>query len=114
MSVFKKPKFWVKYSLVVLIAVAVMAILLHSSDPAFDDLEHYLNNSGDIKALAGDIVSYKVVRTRYVSQTIDSNRYTEYQLRIVGSVRRIGVDLRADYVEKEKDWEYSIVRFYDG
>lgn len=113
MHVFTKPKFWTKYSLIILIVVGVLSVIFHSADPAYDGLEDYLNNSGDIKGRAGDIINYKVVNTRYVSKTSGSNRYNEYRLRIVGTLGAVDIDVRADYLEDEKDWGYSVVRFYD-
>lgn len=113
-SLITSTKFWAKFSLFILVVIGVIAFVLRVNDPAYEGLEDYLLKINDINDYVGEVESYRVVNTRYVSEASDANRYNEYRIRIVGTNGDVTLKIRADYMEDGNGWEYSVIRKYDG
>jgi hypothetical protein len=106
-------KYWIKYSFLLFVLLAVIVFVLRSIDPAIDDLEIYLETSGEISKHVGVVKDYQIINTRYVSETVDTPSYNEYSIRVIGAKGRARFKLRAEYLEDSGDWEYYVLRIYN-
>jgi hypothetical protein len=106
-------KFWAKYSIFILLAIGVITVVLRANDPAFEGLKNYLFNSSDINSYVGEVESYRIVNTRYVSETDDAPGFNEYRIKIVGSDGAVTLKIRAENIEVGNGWKYSITHKYD-
>ena len=112
-NVFINKKYWAKYSLFILLVIGVITFVLRTNDPAFEGLKDYLLNSSDINSYVGDVESYRILNTRYVSETDDVYGYNEYRINIVGSDGAVTLKIRAEDIEERNSWKYSVMHKYD-
>lgn len=110
----KSTKFWIKYSLFILAVIGIVALVLRANDTAYEGLENYVLNNNDIYSYAGEVKSFQVLNTRYVSETDYSNRYNEYKVSIVGTNKSATLKIRAEYLGNDYGWKYTVIQTYDS
>ena len=108
------PKFWVKYSLLILLIIGILSYFLRVNDPAIGMLEAFLLGDETVREYVGEMRKYQVLSTRYVSDADDINRYHEYKIKVHGSKGEILLKVRADSIHNGKGWAYSIVQNYSS
>lgn len=106
-------KYWVKYSLFLLVLLALIVLFLRTYDPAIEGLEKYLELNDEISKHVGVVEDYQIINVRYVSESDTTSRYNEYSIRVVGAEGRARFKLRAKYMEEHGVWEYYVLRKYN-
>lgn len=104
-------KFWLKYSIAIVMLIVIFAYALRINDSAFDGLDYYIKHNNEIEKIVGSVNKYRVANTRYMSATSDQNIYHEYKVILTGEKNVATVKIRADEIN-DASWKYTILKVY--